>query len=650
MLHETGGSARKLRRMRKAVTDPVYRHRLLQLIADAVLVAAAYWLAFALRFDQGIPDRYSDLLWQTIAFVTVGKVAIFAAFGLYQKWWRYVGLRDFESILKAVVTASLVMVGVLYVWSPTDSDLPRSIAVMDLLLTVALIGGSRLAVRSVLERPPRGAVLPKGQEVLIVGAGEGGQLIAREMQRTPGLGQTPIGFVDDDPRKRGMRINGLKVLGDTRQMDRLLDDAEPDQVIIAIPSAPGVLREKVVRTCRERDIPVRTLPGVFELISGSVDLLRQVREVQVEDVLGREPVVVEIEQAGAYLRDRIVLVTGAGGSIGAELCRQIARVRPRLLVLLDHAEDNLFDIERELIGERHFAACESILADCKEPERMHDVMERFRPDVVFHAAAYKHVSLTEENPLEAVRNNAIGTRVCAAAAAAAEVRRFVLISTDKAVNPATALGASKAMAEWIVGALGRRHAKTVFCCVRFGNVLGSSGSVVPLFRRQIERGGPVTVTHEDMERYFMTIPEAVQLVIRAGNLAAGGETFVLEMGEQVKIIDLARNMIRLSGHDPEEIPIEIIGARPGEKLREELFAAGERAVATEADRILRAERTPLAPEWVEEVFERVERLVERRDEAYLAQAVAELAREVMTSVDTEVEDRARKDVEALAQQ
>ena len=613
--------------MRKAVNDPVYRHRLVQLLVDAGLVALAYWLAFALRFDQGIPERYSDLLWQTIAFVVVGKVLIFAAFGLYEKWWRYVGLRDFEQILKAVVVASLVMVGALYVWSPTDSDLPRSIAVMDGLMTLALIGGVRLAIRSVLERPPRGAMLPKGQEVLIVGAGEGGQLVAREMLRTPALRQTPIGFVDDDPRKRGMRVHELKVLGTTTELDRLLDDVEPDEVIIAIPSAPGVLRERVVRACRERDIPVRTLPGVFELISGSVNLMRQVREVRVEDVLGREPVTFDIEEAGAYLRDRIVLVTGAGGSIGAELSRQIARVRPKLLVLLDHAEDNLFEIERELIRDRHFTACESILGDCKEPPRMADVMRRFRPDVVFHAAAYKHVSLTEENPLEAVRNNAIGTRVTATAAAAAGAERFVLVSTDKAVNPATALGASKAMAEWIVEALGRRHPGTVFCCVRFGNVLGSSGSVVPLFRRQIEQGGPVTVTHPEMQRYFMTIPESVQLIIRAGRLARGGETFVLEMGEQVKIIDLARNMIRLSGQDPEDVPIDIVGPRAGEKLREELFHPAERAVPTEADRILRAERAPLDPDWVDSVFERIEQLVERREEAFLAQTLGQLARE-----------------------
>jgi FlaA1/EpsC-like NDP-sugar epimerase len=628
--------------MRMRLTDPVYRHRMLQLAVDALLVAAAYTLAYVLRFDNGIPQRYQDLLVDTIAFVVVGKVAIFAAFGLYQKWWRYVGLRDLESILRAVIVASLALVGVLYVWSPTDHDLPRSIAVMDLLLTAALVGGARLVVRSALERPPRGSVLPKGQEVLIVGAGEAGQLVCREMQRAPELRETPIGFVDDDPRKRGMRVLGLKVLGTTDDLALLLDEIEPGEVIIAIPSAPGVVREKVVRACRDRDIPVRTLPGVFELISGSVDLIRQVREVQVEDILGREPVTVGIREAGAWLHDSTVLVTGAGGSIGSELCRQIARVRPRLLVMIDHAEDNLFEIERELISERHFTGCESILADCKEPDRMREVMQRFRPDVVFHAAAYKHVSLTEDNPLEALRNNAIGTRVVATASAEVGARRFVLVSTDKAVNPATALGASKAMAEWIVEAWGHRYPETVFCCVRFGNVLGSSGSVVPLFRRQIEQGGPVTITHPDMERYFMTVPEAVQLIIRAGNLATGGEVFVLEMGEQVRIVDLARNMIRLSGQqEGRDISIEIIGPRPGEKLREELFNDDERPVPTAADKILKAERPALEPEWVESVFERIERLVEQGDETFLAQHLSEVAKSARASIARDLKALAR---------
>jgi FlaA1/EpsC-like NDP-sugar epimerase len=608
--------------------DPVYRHRLLQVAVDAGLVAVAYVGAYLLRFDQGIPPRYEDLLRDTIAFVVLGKVAIFAAFGMYHKWWRYVGLRDLEAILKAAVVASLVMVGALFIWSPTDNDIPRSVAVMDLLLTVALIGGARLAVRSVVERPPRGAVLPKGEEVLIVGGGEAGQLVAKEMQRSPELGQTPIGFVDDDPRKRGMRILDLKVLGTTSELERVLDDVTPDEVIIAIPSAPGEVRGKVVRACRDRDIPVRTLPGVFELISGSVNLMRQVREVQVEDVLGREPVKLDIRRAGAYLHDRTVLVTGAGGSIGSELCRQIARVHPRLLVMIDHAEDSLFQIERELIEERHFTGCESILADCKEADRMNEVMRRFRPEVVFHAAAYKHVSLTEDNPLEAVRNNAIGTKVLATAAAAAGASQFVLVSTDKAVNPATALGASKAIAEWIVQAYGQRYTDTVFCCVRFGNVLGSSGSVVQVFRRQIETGGPVTVTDQGMTRYFMTIPEAVQLIIRAGNLGRGGDVFVLEMGEPVSIMELARNMVRLSGQEPDkDIKIEIVGPRAGEKLAEELFNKGERPVATGAERIMKAERPPLDPDWVENVLDQVERIVAEGDEAFLTERIGELVKQ-----------------------
>ena len=341
--------------------------------------------------------------------------------------------------------------------------------------------------------------------------------------------------------------------------------------MIAIPSAPGDLRGRIVAACREREIRVRTLPTVFELLRGGVQLNKQLREVRVEDVLGREPIVRELDRVGAYLSDRIVLVTGAGGSIGSELCRQIAQVKPRLLVMLDHAEDNLFQIDREMVEERHFASCESVLADCKEPHRMLEVMQRFKPDVVFHAAAYKHVPLMESNPLEAVRNNAIATRVTAETAAASKVERFVLISTDKAVNPKTVMGASKAMAEWIVEAAGHKYPETRFASVRFGNVLASSGSVVPIFRSQIERGGPVTVTHREMTRYFMTIPEAVQLVIRAGDIGAGkGEVFVLDMGEPVKIVDLAHNMIRLAGYEPEQdIAIEFTKPRPGEKLHED---------------------------------------------------------------------------------
>jgi FlaA1/EpsC-like NDP-sugar epimerase len=611
------------------LNHPVYRNRTLQVAADVALVALAFFLAFRLRFldDPGLPNRYETLLLESVAFVAVGKVVVFAAFGLYQKWWRYVAGRDFLSILRAVAVSSAILIIVFTVAKPFDDDLPRSVAVMDFLLTLILIAGARLAVRLIVERPSRGARIPKGREVLVVGSGSGGQMVVREMQLNPNLGSTAIGFVDDDARKRGMRILGLKVLGSTDEIGEILDDTEPDEVIIAIPSAPGTLRGQVVAACREREIAVRTLPTVFELLRGGVQLTRQLREVQVEDVLGRDPVLVELDRVGAYLQDRIVVVTGAGGSIGGELCRQIARVRPRLLVILDHAEDNLFDVDREMVEERHFTGVESVLADCKEADRMLEVMGRFKPEVVFHAAAYKHVPLMEANPLEAIRNNAIATRITAETAAASGAERFVLVSTDKAVNPQTVMGASKAMAEWIVEAAGHRYPHTRFICVRFGNVLASSGSVVPIFRGQIERGGPLTVTHPEMTRYFMTIPEAVQLIIRAGDIGGGkGEVFVLDMGEPVRILDLAHNMIRLAGYEPEtDIAIEFTGPRPGEKLHEELVGIGERAQPTAAKRILRAVReVPLDSDWVQETVDRLERLVMAGDEANLAERLVEL--------------------------
>ena len=611
------------------LNHPVYRGRVLQLAADAVLVALAYFLAFQLRFlddPHGWPHRYEVLFAQTVGFVVIGKLIVFAAFGLYQKWWRYVSGRDFMLIFRAVAVASAILVVLFAVAKPFKHTLPRSVEVIDFILTLGLIAGARLAVRLILERPSRGARLPK-HEVLVVGAGSGGQMVVRELQLNPNLGSTAIGFVDDDPRKRGMRMLGLKVLGTTREIAAILDESEPDEVVIAIPSAPGTLRGQVVAACREREIRVRTLPTVFELLRGGVQLNKQLRDVQVEDVLGREPIVVELDRVGAYLRDRIVLVTGAGGSIGSELCRQIARVGPRLLVMLDHAEDNLFQIDREMLEERHFTHAESVLADCKEPHRMLEVMQRFKPEVVFHAAAYKHVPLMEANPLEAVRNNAIATRITAETAAASDVERFVLISTDKAVNPQTVMGASKAMAEWIVESAGNSHPGTRFASVRFGNVLASSGSVVPIFRSQIERGGPLTVTHPEMTRYFMTIPEAVQLVIRAGDIGAGkGEVFVLDMGDPVKIVDLAHNMIRLAGYEPErDIAVEFTKPRPGEKLHEELFGIAEKLQPTAAKRINRAVRAlPIDSDWVDSTLNSLEHLVMAGDEANLAERVVEM--------------------------
>ena len=345
-------------------------------------------------------------------------------------------------------------------------------------------------------------------------------------------------------------------------------------------------------------------------------------------MLGRDPVTMELARVGAYLEDQVVMVTGAGGSIGKELCRQIGLVGPRLLVMLDHAEDNLFQIEREMVAERHFTRVEAVLADCKETERIFEVMQRFKPNIVFHAAAYKHVPLMESNPLEAVRNNSFATRITADCAAAAGAERFVLISTDKAVNPQTVMGASKAMAEWAVAAADAHHANTRFVSVRFGNVLGSSGSVVPIFKRQIEQGGPVTVTHPEMTRFFMTIPEAVQLVIRAGDTGVSrGDVFVLDMGEPVKITDLAENMIKLAGREPEkDIAIEFTGPRPGEKLHEELFGVEERPQPTASKRIMRAVREePIDPEWIVQTLDRLDQVVQTGDEANLAETVVELA-------------------------
>ncbi|MGH2782658.1 MAG: polysaccharide biosynthesis protein, partial [Thermoleophilaceae bacterium] len=616
-------------RTMRSLRSSVNARRVGQVGVDAALLALAYYLAYYLRFDEGIPQRYENLLADTIVLTVTMKLVIFALFGLYSKLWRFVDQKDFEAILRAVVVSTVGLIVVLFLFSVGRHDPPRSVVALDFLLALVFVSGARFAVRALVERPQRGPFLERAaHEVLIVGAGNGGQQVAFELRRNPGLRSAPVGYVDDDPRKQGMRIAGYKVLGTTDALPRVLDGVKPDEVIIAIPSAPGILRQKVVTACRDRAIPVRTLPTTFELLSGGMNLMRQVREVRVEDVLGREPVRVEIDRVGAYLSGRVVLVTGAGGSIGAELSRQIARVGPKRLVLVESSENALFEIQRQLEEERHFARAAAVLADCKDATRMREVFEEHAPSVVFHAAAYKHVPLMEENPVEAVRNNAVATRIVTAAAGEAGAERFVLVSTDKAVSPATVMGASKALAEWAVEAAQNRWKGTRYASVRFGNVLGSSGSVVPIFRRQIAQGGPVTVTDSKMTRYFMTIPEAVQLIIRSGELATGGEVFVLEMGDPVKIVDLAANMIRLAGFEPDvDIAIEVVGRRVGEKIHEELFNPGERPQPTHAEKIVCAVQPPLDPEWVESAFARIEGLVYAGDAAALAGAVAELSAE-----------------------
>ncbi|MFL5823709.1 MAG: SDR family NAD(P)-dependent oxidoreductase [Solirubrobacteraceae bacterium] len=637
-------------RMRSAAR-PVHRHSIPQLLVDGVLVALAYFLAYWLRFDSAVPSRYEDLLQLTIPWVVPLTLAVLAAFGLYQRLWTFVGQREYEGVLKAMVTATVLTVAVIAFAHPvvvtsetghTGLGMPAGVVALYFLLAVALLLGARFLVHLIVEGRARTLRVAKGaRDVLIVGGGEGGRLVARELVRNPQLAMRPVGFVDDDPRKHGIKDEyGLRVLGTTSPEDlsRVLDETEPDEVVIAIPSAPGTLRGRVVVACRERGIPVRTTPTVFELLrdgSGQMRVTHQLREVRVEDILGREPVRMEVERVGAYLAGEVVMITGAGGSIGSELCRQIARVGPRQLVLVDHAEDNLFQIARELEEERHVRVATPVLADCKEQERMREVLTRHRPAVVFHAAAYKHVTMMELNPLEAVRNNALATQLMTRLAGEKGVGTFVLVSTDKAVKPGTVMGASKAIAEWAVEAAAARYRTTRYATVRFGNVLGSSGSVVPIFRRQIAAGGPVTVTDARMTRYFMTDPEAVQLIIRAGSLSpASGEVFVLEMGDPVKIVELAETMIRLSGLEPErDIAIQIVGARPGEKLSEDLFNPYERPQPTPAQKIVRAERPALDADWVERVFNEINLLVLEDDATRLARHVCDLARARATMVD-----------------
>jgi len=594
-------------------------HRLWQVVFDAALLFIALFLAFQLRFDGQAPPRYEHLFWSVFWAVIVAQLLVFVLMGLYNKWWRYSGVRDLTNIVQASVIATVAGAVVALVVARTIQaplltrygvdisvqGLPMGVIGLDWMLMLLMLGGSRLGARIIWERPWRSELSRDRKKVLVVGAGDAGELVVREMLKTRKITYQPVGFVDDDPRKKHTEIHGVRVIGTTRQIPHLVEEHAAEEVIIAMPSVRGDVVQNIVALCKKANVNVKTLPGVYELIKGSVTI-EQLRDVQVEDILGRGEVAVDLGDVAAALGGKVVLVTGAGGSIGSELSRQIATMNPRRLLLLDHAEDNLFTIHHELISERHANMAAPLLADIKDGALMRELFDEYRPHIVFHAAAYKHVPMMEFNPRQAFENNTFATKGLAEIAIEYGTERFVFISTDKAVEAQTVMGTSKALAERVVESLAKTQRTTKLMSVRFGNVLGSSGSVVPIFKRQIAAGGPVTVTDERMTRFFMTIPEAVRLVLQAGSMGKGGEIFVLNMGDPVPIVELARDMIRLSGLEPDkDIAIEFTGIRPGEKLDEKLFNDGETVGTTEHPKIMTATRTPIPSDLLARDLDRI---------------------------------------------
>lgn len=556
---------------------PNIRNRFV-LLGDLALIVISVLGSFFLRLDVSEVSFYFPAMSIMSAVALLVKVPVFYFFGLYRRLWIYASTSELKLIAAAVTVGSVLTSAVMSVILLAANSrevvlgMPRSALGIDWLLSLVLIGGSRFALR-ILAEQPGGYRNAKGKRAIIIGAGDAGALVVRELQKSSQLNLIPVGFLDDDPAKQRHEIYGVRVIGRIPDLPNVLDARRADEVIIAIPSAPGSVVRRVTDICRLRGIPSRTMPGIHELLGGKVSVNR-LREVDITDLLRRDPVRVNDEIVGQALENKRVLVTGAGGSIGRELCRQIARRGPAQLILLGHGENSIFEIFLELREDYPDLTLLPVIADVRDRERIASVFAAHRPQVVFHAAAHKHVPLMEANAVEAVTNNVIGTQVMVEAAAAGKVERFVLISTDKAVRPASVYGATKRLAEMLV-LDAARSAQLPFSVVRFGNVLGSRGSIIPLFKAQIARGGPLTITHPDMRRFFMTIPEAVYLVLQAASMGRGGETFVLNMGEPIRILDLAEDLIRLSGLEPgRDVEIVFTGTRPGEKLTEELWDAG----------------------------------------------------------------------------
>lgn len=545
---------------------------------DLFLINFALFFSFILRFD-GYWSNYFKPIYLLIITIISGIVLYFS--NLYNKMWKYASISELRSLIRASVLINIFFV--IYVFF-FQVSFPRSILIINGIFDIFLMGGLRFSLRMLKDRLHSQSRIGAKKNVLIVGAGDGAEMIVREMHKHPELKKEVVALVDDDQGKQGLEIHGIEVKGDRYDIPDLIYRYNVDEVIIAIPSASGNEVKEIYELSKKDNVEINIVPGVFEILNGDVNL-NQIREVKVEDLLRRDQINLNTAEISSYIRNKTVLITGGAGSIGSELCRQAARFNPEKLIIFDINENSTYFLELELNEDYDDLAVITVIGSIRDKKKLEQTFACYEPDVVFHAAAHKHVPLMEHNPEEAIKNNVLGTKNVAEVADEFNIDRFVLVSTDKAVNPTNVMGATKRGAEMIIQQI-NGNSQTKFMAVRFGNVLGSRGSVIPIFKRQIKEGGPVTVTHQDVTRYFMTIPEASQLVIQAGSLGYGGEVFVLDMGEPVKIIDLAEDLIKLSGLEVgKDIDIEIIGLRPGEKLYEELLNENENNLATEHERI-----------------------------------------------------------------
>jgi FlaA1/EpsC-like NDP-sugar epimerase len=552
------------------------------ILTDVIILSLSGYVALLLRFEGNINYRYFNNWLSFLPIALLVGLFVFYLFGLYQRLWRYAGVRELVTITAAVTVSSIIVSISMYLTIPS---FPRSVYILSWGFNVAFVGLSRLMIRVFYHRYR--TQNRQRTRVLIVGAGDAGAMIARELQHRYYDSKQLVGFIDDDRSKHNHILFGVKIFGNRKAIRKVVANYRIQEIIIALPSASGKQLRRIIYECKKTNCEVKILPGLYELIDGKVSI-QQVRNVDLEDLLRRESVKLDIARITGYLTGKTVLVTGAGGSIGSELCRQIAALSPKNLILLGKGENSIYEIHRELLEKYPILQIEPVIADVRDRERIERIFDYYHPQVIFHAAAHKHVPLMELQPDEAVRNNIFGTKNLVEAADEFGAEMFIFISTDKAVNPTSVMGVTKRVAELILQNM-NQNSKTIYAAVRFGNVLGSRGSVVPLFKKQIAKGGPVTITHPDMKRYFMTIPEAVQLVLQAGSMARGGEVFVLDMGEPVKIVDMVCDLIKLSGLEPDiDIAIRYTGLRSGEKLFEELLTAEEGTTATHHQKIYQA--------------------------------------------------------------